>query len=462
MVITFVNMVDPYKITCTQTPLGIISLYYILENNFETEICDLNYKYYKGEIKHHNKFRDNLIEIVKEIMKNQPQIVSIYSMCNTYHMSIIVGKLLKEMFPATKLILSGPHATLVAEDTLKDFQFVDYIGMGEGEKTILGNIKGILDNNFELFNGIAYRNYKSEIVTKWDRGNRINVNELKINDVCKINNPKDFNNILSIEGGRGCPFHCSFCSTQQFWGNIFQIKSIEKMLEEIEYYYNNYNINEFNIQHDLFTFDKNYILNFCDKLTKKVIPNINWGCSSRIDVITDVLLERMSNAGCSNIFYGIESGSDKIQKKINKNLKIDKVFDVVEKMMHLRMGATFSFIYGFPDETVEDKNATIKLIHEIKKKNYFDKSVNMDINLTCLNFLPGTQIGEQYYHQLEYNRLDGMTYYRNVKLDPIIDKLIRNHKRIFLHCYNLHKNTYIEQKYYLTNCTLLFITKLKN
>ena len=46
MVITFVNMVDPYKITCTQTPLGIISLYYILENNFETEICDLNYKYY--------------------------------------------------------------------------------------------------------------------------------------------------------------------------------------------------------------------------------------------------------------------------------------------------------------------------------------------------------------------------------------------------------------------------------
>jgi hypothetical protein len=71
----------------------------------------------------------------------------------------------------------------------------------------------------------------------------------------------------------------------------------------------------------------------------------------------------------------------------------------------------------------------------------------MDINLTCLNFLPGTQIGEQYYHQLEYNRLDGMTYYRNVKLDPIIDKLIRNHKRIFLHCYNLHKNTYIEQKY---------------
>lgn len=56
-------------------------------------------------------------------------------------MAILVGKLLKEISPSTKLILSGPHATLVAEETLKEFSFIDYVGMGESEKNILGNIR---------------------------------------------------------------------------------------------------------------------------------------------------------------------------------------------------------------------------------------------------------------------------------------------------------------------------------
>lgn len=135
-------MVDPYNITCTQIPLGLLSLYSVVSNsNIDAEICDLNYKYYKKEIACCNSFNDNMEMIVREILKNKTKIVSIYSMCNTYHRAILVGKLLKEISPSTKLILSGPHATLVAEETLKEFSFIDYVGMGEGEKTILGNIR---------------------------------------------------------------------------------------------------------------------------------------------------------------------------------------------------------------------------------------------------------------------------------------------------------------------------------
>ncbi len=63
--------------------------------------------------------------------------------------------------------------------------------------------------------------------------------------------------------------------------------------------------------------------------------------------------------------------------------------------------------------------------------NVLNKSITMNINMSCLNFLPGTEISEQYYDELEYNRLDGMSYYTEEKIEPVIENLIKNHKSIF-------------------------------
>lgn len=447
MTITFVNMVDPYNMTCSQTPLGLVSLYAVAEkNNIEVEICDLDYMYYKNRIKRHRKFENNIKEITAEILKNNTKIVSIYSMCNTYYMAILVSKMIKQVSPSTILVLAGPHATLVAEDTLKEFSFVDYIGMGEGEGTLVQNIEGMLSNKLELLDGMAYRNQSNEIIVKWDKHKRININDVYFMDVWKFNNPNDFENVVSIEGGRGCPFHCSFCSTQKFWGNIFQVKSIDKIMKEIEYYYKNYNITDFSIQHDLFTFKREYVMQFCEALNKSNIPNLNWACSSRIDVIDGEMLEIMSKSGCSNIFYGIETGSVKIQKMIHKNLKLDKVTKIVKKMMELKMSGTFSFIYDFPSEIEDDLNDTIGLIHQIKKINMLDNSIEMNINLASLNFLPGTEISDEYYERLVYNRMGGMAYYKEKRIEPSIEELLKNHKSLFLHCYNIPENISLEEK----------------
>lgn len=462
MVITFVNMVDPYNITCSQTPLGLVSLYAIAEkNHIEAEICDLDYMYFKNKIKRHRKFEANLKEITKEILKNRTKIVSIYSMCNTYYMAILTGKMIKQISPATILVLAGPHATLVAEETLKEISFVDYVGMGEGERTLVQNIEGMLSNKTDLLDGMAYREQSSKIIVKWDRKRRIDINQLGFIDVWKFNNPKDFDYVVSIEGGRGCPFHCSFCSTQRFWGNVFQVKSIDNIMEEIEYYHNNYNITDFSIQHDLFTFKREYVMKFCEALNKLNIPNINWACSSRIDVIDHELLEAMSESGCGNIFFGIETGSAKMQKMIHKNLKLDKVTDLVKKMVELKMGGTFSFIYDFPNESEDDLNHTLGLIHQIKKINMSDSSIKMIINLASLSFLPGTEISNEYYDRLVYNRIGGMAYYKEKGVETSIEELLKNHKSIFLHCYNIPENLSLEKKclgfFYMTLFNDLYV-----
>lgn len=86
MIITFVNMVDPYSIMNSQTPLGLVSLFSIAKrNNISADICDLNYLYYKNKIKRHRKFKKNIEEMAKKILRKGTKIVSIYSMCNTYY-----------------------------------------------------------------------------------------------------------------------------------------------------------------------------------------------------------------------------------------------------------------------------------------------------------------------------------------------------------------------------------------
>lgn len=449
MVLNFVNMVDPYNITATQTPLGLLSLHSILqENNIESEICDLNYLYYRGEIRVSKSFKQNLMIISNIIMKSNPQIVSIYSMCNTYAMALIIARILKTEYPTIYVILAGPHATLVAKETLENYHYVDYIGMGEGELNIVENIRSILNNDINKLKGMAFRDSNNNFQMKWNKTDVININELPIVDVCKYNNINDFDNVLSIEGGRGCPFKCSFCSTQMFWGNKFRVKSVKRLIEEIQYYYQKYKIIDFSIQHDLFTAKKDYMYDFCSSLLKLNIDNINWGCSSRIDTIDKETLNFMSEAGCSNIFFGIESGSQKIQNAINKNLNLSKIMDIVHRMIDLKVNGTFSSIYGFPQETSEDLNKTMQLIYKIKQENLINEEVEFSINITLINFLPGTKLSEDYYHQLQYNQMDGMTFYQENQVDDMIQNLTMENKQIFLHCYNLQKNNSKKVKYF--------------
>lgn len=220
------------------------------------------------------------------------------------------------------------------------------------------------------------------------------------------------------------------------------------MINEIFFYYKKYNITNFSIQHDLFTLNKEYILIFCKELKKLQITDLNWACSSRIDVIDREMIHSMAEAGCNNIFYGIESGSPKIQNLIHKNLEMNKIKEIIEEMVENGVNGIFSFIYGFPEETENELNQTMLLAYNIKRLYNRDSELTATFNITCLNFLPGTEFGNKYYDELIYNRLDGMSYYNDEAIEPIIEEIIKKHKRVFLHCYNLPQNTSEEMKYF--------------
>ncbi|GAG79593.1 unnamed protein product, partial [marine sediment metagenome] len=153
-----------------------------------------------------------------------------------------------------------------------------------------------------------------------------------------------------------------------------------------------------------------------------------WSCSARPDCVSDELLKEMKEAGCTDIFFGIESGSDRIQKKIKKNLKLPDIYKVTETCSKLGIRMVASFMAGFPGETREDLNDTIKAILEISARGAKPQ-------MSLLSFLADTPLHKTCKDQLKYDgKYSDFSAYIYSKEEQ---KMIRNNSTLFSSFYFL-------------------------
>ena len=192
-----------------------------------------------------------------------------------------------------------------------------------------------------------------------------------------------------LDVGRGCPYNCKYCSTKSFWKRTYRLKSSSRIILEIKDIMQKYNVNRFEFQHDLFTADKHRIIHFCDSLMNEKI-DIKWSCSCRIDTLDKEMIEKMSLAGCDSIFLGIETGSQYMQKVINKNLNLANIWNIITLLQQYNFKIKVSFIYGFPEEKQDDIRMTLAVI-----KRLLEHKV-IDITIGYITFLPSTQYYDEY------------------------------------------------------------------
>jgi radical SAM superfamily enzyme YgiQ (UPF0313 family) len=195
---------------------------------------------------------------------------------------------------------------------------VDLVVRGEAEETfpaVLSAIEG--DTGFDAILGITYR-VKGQIVRARNAPVIKNLDALPIPayhlyaDVEKCSN-------IPLELGRGCPFACSFCSTNDFFRRNFRLKSPQKMLAQMRELKKRYGVSAFDLVHDMFTIDRKRVVSFCRELVESG-EMFRWGCSARTDCIDEELIAEMAEAGCRGIFFGIETGSVRMQRSVNKKL----------------------------------------------------------------------------------------------------------------------------------------------
>ncbi len=168
-----------------------------------------------------------------------------------------------------------------------------------------------------------------------------------------------------IEAGRGCPFTCTFCATAPFWERKYRVKPVATLLEEIRFLHEQYGYNGFMLVHDLLTVDKDFLNEFSETVRESRLP-VEWMANHRTDINLHGLLPKMKAAGCWAMFFGIESASERLQKKVRKGLKREGIVSTITGLADLGIGSTCSFVIGFPDETPEELSATVALGAELK------------------------------------------------------------------------------------------------
>lgn len=154
---------------------------------------------------------------------------------------------------------------------------------------------------------------------------------------------------------KGCPSRCGFCYVK----NIpYTCRSVETTVDEIEQCNKKYNIREIEFFDPSFTINKRRIIEICRGIRRRRI-DIIWVCRSRVDTVDEELLNEMKEGGCHRIYYGIESGCQKILNDVYKDITIDKIRRIVDLTKKKGMLVLGFFLIGAPGDSIETATDTI-------------------------------------------------------------------------------------------------------
>jgi len=300
--------------------------------------------------------------------RETPRILGISAHTETYLSGLQVAQIAKQVNPKIAVIMGGTHPTVMYQDAAKE-KNIDVVVRGEGEYSMLELADCIIKGkgNLAEINGIAYRENKTV---------KVNPERPFIEDPDELPFPARglfplplYNSPGTVLMSRGgCPFHCHFCAVNSVWKGNRRFRKPEKVVEEILYIFNHEQAEEIAFADDAFTLNRRRVLELCGLLKDvKEALRLRWLCATRVDLVDKELLEEMHEAGCYDIQYGIEAGSQKILDSIGKKITLEQVRDAVSTTLGLGINVTCSFMFPHPEDTVETIREQMHLMKELLK-----------------------------------------------------------------------------------------------
>lgn len=164
---------------------------------------------------------------------------------------------------------------------------------------------------------------------------------------------------------RGCPFQCTFCAGKSITGLKVRKRSIDNVIQELKYLRGR-GVMEFHIEDENFTAHREVVKEFCDRLIKERL-DMTWSLPAgvRIDTMEPAMLKKMEEAGCYSLALGIEFGTQRIMDLTKKRLTIEMVREKVEMFKDVKIKTTGFFLFGIPEETLEEMRKTVELALEL-------------------------------------------------------------------------------------------------
>ena len=300
------------------------------------------------------------------VRKTKPRAVGIAYLTPLKNVVDRVAALVKAIDPDIRTILGSSHATFCPDEVLLDPN-VDFVIGGEGEVPLAALMTELQRDRprFDLVPALTYR----------DQGQvRHNAPPPPIADLDSLPFPaRDL--VLNgdyaayrdhyLSSARGCPYTCTFCADRRLWGGQVRRRSVASVITELTELKAKYNVNVADFSDGTFTYDRRYLRQFCLAMARQQL-GIAWRCTARYDNVDEESLKLMKQAGCTGLYFGLESGSERLLKIMDKRITVAQVLRASEMVYASGMLSATSVLFGLPDETAQDMKETLRLMRQLK------------------------------------------------------------------------------------------------
>lgn len=355
---------------------------YLLSNDLNEQrvmkpYAPLGIQYISSYLKskgHHVDIFDGTFRSIPEFRSTlerlKPKVVGIYANVITKETALAMSALAKQHNAA--VLVGGPGPVI---DTDAYFASgVDVIVRGEGELTVeaLINLNDLSDSEeLQQIDGIIFKK-NGRIVRTKDRKLIEDLDTIPLPDRESINIQrymdawKGKHGVSSVQilTARGCPYTCTWCSKEVF-GNIYRKRKIEKVIEEIQLIKEKYNPDQLWFADDILTLKRDWILEFSSRVKEKNLA-IPFECLARVDLVDEEVLAALKSIKCFRIWYGSESGSQKVLDSMKKKFTVEDVYRAGRLTKEAGIEVGFFIMIGYPGEEIADINKTIDMLKRLE------------------------------------------------------------------------------------------------
>jgi len=263
------------------------------------------------------------------------------------------------------VLWGGIHPSLLPEQCLQE-DYIDYVIISEGEISVVEFTQRIVDQKeMEGVLGVGYKKNNQPVINPW-RPFIENLDQYRLDfsliDMSKFIFPLGkYKRAIAYKSSRGCPFNCAFCYNNAFNKNKWRTWSIDAVVEDINFLKEKYNIDAIKFYDDNFFVNKYRALEILERI------NLPSHLEIRIDSINDEVAAKLKEYRVFDMLIGVESGSNRLLKLIDKKFTTDKIIEAVKILKKYDLPASYSVIVGLPTETEEEFESTIDLLYQIYK-----------------------------------------------------------------------------------------------
>lgn len=350
-------------------------------------------------------------KVEENLLSFQPDLVGITSTTPTISEAYRLATWTKENLKNALVLMGGVHVSVLPNEALA---YADCVIVGEGEIALLEIAEKLIAHEIITEKIIArphITNLDDIPSPAWD------LIDFEFYIAADDNTSKTIpytdggRRAITMISSRGCPYRCIFCHNS--WRPTpVRYHSAERVLEEIKFLNEHYQINSFFFADDEFMVNRVRLNKICESLISNGLANkIIWGCQARSDVIERVGVDgikTIKQAGCNLLAIGFESGSQKMLDILEKNLKLSSHQNAIDICYEAGMKVSGSFMAGVPGENKEDMLETFHFIQKNQDK----------IDLAGIGIAtpyPGTKLWQIC---VEKNLIDNKIEYADLNPDP--------------------------------------------